>query len=346
MLGGDGEIHQPVEVGVLGGPQGLTQVLAGFRPVLRDRLHDRMGEDQLELGDVLHEVAHVVVGGMSDDILGRPDLDDAPVLHDRDAGPQPDGLVQIVGDEEGRLVQLLGELEELVLQLTADQGIEGAEGLVHQEHIGIRGECAGEPHPLLHAAGQLGGKAVLVAVELDHGEHALGDLPAAELRLAADLQRIGHVVPYRAVREEGHVLEDHADLPRPDITQFGLRKTEHVLAEQGDGARGRLDQPVDVAHQGRLAAPRQAHDAEDFAAPDIKGDIRDPYDGVETLQDFRLAEIVAANLVHDLLGSIAEDFPYAFEHDCGRIHGASLSLAGKVSLARTALPLGGPRPTL
>ena len=34
VLGGDGEIHQSVEIGVLGGPQCLTQILAGFRPKL------------------------------------------------------------------------------------------------------------------------------------------------------------------------------------------------------------------------------------------------------------------------------------------------------------------------
>ena len=244
------------------------------------------------------------------------------------------------------LCQLLRELEELILQLAADQGIEGAEGLVHQEHVGVRGERAGESHPLLHAAGQLGGEAVLEAVELDHGEHALGDLPATQLRLAADLQRIGHVVSHRAVREEGHVLKDHADLPRPDIAKLGFRKAEHILSEQGDGARGRLYQPVDVTHQGRLAASRQAHDAEDLAALDVEGDVGDPDHGIEALEDFRLAEIVAANLVHDLLGSVAEDLPDTFEHDCGRVHDVSIALRGTGDQLRSALPANGPRPTL
>ena len=112
-----------------------------------------MGEHQLELRYVLDEVAHVVVGGIGDDIFGRPDLDDAAVLHDCDSGPESDGFIQIVSDEQGRLVQVLGELEKLVLQLAADQRIEGAERLVHQEHVGIRRERASESDPLLHASG-------------------------------------------------------------------------------------------------------------------------------------------------------------------------------------------------
>ena len=330
-----------VEIGVLGSPQGLAQILAGFGAVLGDRLHDGVGEDQLQLGDVLHEVAHVVVGGIRDDVLGGPDLDDATVLHDRDTGPEADRFIQIVGDEQGGLVQLLGELEELVLQLAPDQGIEGAEGLVHEEHVGVRGERAREPHPLLHAAGELGRKTVLEAVETDHREHALGDLPAAQLRLAPDLQRIGHVVAHRAVRKERHVLKDHADLPRAHIAERRFREAQHVLAEQGDGAGGRLDQTVDVAYQGRLAAPRQAHDAEDLAAPHVEGDVRDADHGIETLEDLRLAEVVAANLVHDLLGPVAEDLPHAFEHDCGSVHGVSCSPPQEMRRAGSGRSAGG-----
>ena len=46
-------------------------------------------------------------------------------------------------------------IEELVLQLVADQRIERRERLVHEQDVGVGGEGAGEADALLHAAGQL-----------------------------------------------------------------------------------------------------------------------------------------------------------------------------------------------
>ena len=134
------------------------------------------------------------------------------------------------------------------------------------------------------------------------------------------------------------MLKHHADLPGTDVAELRFRKTQHVLAEQSYGAGGRLDQPVDVAHQGRLAAPRQAHDAEDFAASDVEGNVRDTDDGVETLEDVRFAEAVATNLIHDFFGAVAEDLPDAFENDCGRVHGVLRSPSGEIRCAGPGRP--------
>ena len=58
-----------------------------------------------------------------------------------------------MADEHDRLVQPLLQLEQVVLQLVADQGIQGGERLVHEQDVGVGGEGAGEADPLLHAAG-------------------------------------------------------------------------------------------------------------------------------------------------------------------------------------------------
>ena len=56
---------------------------------------------------VAHELAHVVVGGRADDLGGRTDLDEAPVLHDRDPVAELQRLVEVVRDEDDRLLQAL-----------------------------------------------------------------------------------------------------------------------------------------------------------------------------------------------------------------------------------------------
>jgi hypothetical protein len=45
----------------------------------------------------------------------------------------------------------------LVLQPGARQRIERAEGLVHQQHLGLHRQRACDAHALLHAAGDLAG---------------------------------------------------------------------------------------------------------------------------------------------------------------------------------------------
>ena len=53
------------------------------------------------------------------------------------------------------LPSVLRQLPELVLQLAADQRIERAERLVHQNDLRVGGERAGQSDALLHAAREL-----------------------------------------------------------------------------------------------------------------------------------------------------------------------------------------------
>lgn len=53
------------------------------------------------------------------------------------------------------LPSLLWRLDELLLHLAADQRVEGREGLVHEQHVGVGGQGAGEAHTLAHAAREL-----------------------------------------------------------------------------------------------------------------------------------------------------------------------------------------------
>ena len=182
LVGGGREVDQPAQVGVVRGPRRLAQVFAGPRPVGVEPHHDGMGEDELQRGDAFDEVPHVVVDGVRDDLLGGAGLHDPAVLHDRDAAADADGLVEVVGDEDGGLVELRRQGHELLLELAPDERVEGGEGLVHEQDLGVGGQSAGEPHPLLHPAGELAREAVLVAVEVDEAVEVLVDGWEAPLR--------------------------------------------------------------------------------------------------------------------------------------------------------------------
>ena len=73
---------------------------------------------------------------------------------------EPQRLVDVVGDEHDRLAELLLEAKELVLQPGPGDGIDGAEGLVHQEDRRVGGQRPGHANPLALPAGELVGPAV------------------------------------------------------------------------------------------------------------------------------------------------------------------------------------------
>ena len=128
------------------------------------------GRQHLAARHVADELAHVVVGGGADDLGRRPDLDEAAVLHDRDAVADLQGFVEVVRDEDDRLLEALLEAQHLVLHLAPDQRVERRERLVEDQHFGIDGERPREADALLHAAAQLVGVRGLDRREPDDGE--------------------------------------------------------------------------------------------------------------------------------------------------------------------------------
>ena len=68
---------------------------------------------------------------------------------------QTGGLPDVVGDEQDREVPLAPEPFGLVVEQVAGHGVEGAEGLVHEEDVGVLGEGPNQGDPLAHAAREL-----------------------------------------------------------------------------------------------------------------------------------------------------------------------------------------------
>ena len=153
------------------------------------------------------------------------------------------------------------------------RGVEGAEGFVHQQDLGVGGDGASQADALLHAARKGRGAIAFPAVQAHHLEDAHGALLPLLLRRALDLQSEGCVLQHGAVRQQAELLEDHGRLGAAELRQLLFAVGEDVLAVDGDGADGGVDEAVDTAHQGRLAAAGEPHDDEGLAVGDLEVDI-------------------------------------------------------------------------
>jgi len=63
-----------------------------------------------------------------------------------------------MGDEYCGFLEYFTQPNKFVLQLPADQRVEGRKRLIHQQHIRVGGERTGQSNPLLHPTGQLMGE--------------------------------------------------------------------------------------------------------------------------------------------------------------------------------------------
>jgi hypothetical protein len=172
-------------------------------------------------------------------------------------------------------------------------GVEGAERLVQQEHLGLDGERAGQRDALALAARELVGVAVGDPVELHQLQqlHHLGaDLVLrGARRLGPHPQAEGHVLEDAHVAEQRVMLEHEADLALAHVDMGRV-----LAVEQHGAAVGHLE-PGDDAQQRRLARPRRSEQRDQLAGADVE---------VEVVADDRLAEalVQVAHLdAHSLL---------------------------------------------
>ena len=151
------------------------------------------------------------------------------------------------------------------LHLPPYEGVEAAERLVHEQHVGVGRQCPGEADALLHPAAHLPRVVVLPTLE-PHGRDGLHrSLVSGSLVQASHFQAVHHVVHDVAMRKKGVVLEDHSDLAAPELLHLLRRVCVDLLAVEVDLPHGGFREPDEAAHEGRLAAAGQAHDDEDLS---------------------------------------------------------------------------------
>ena len=144
-------------------------------------------------------------------VVRRADLEQAALVHHADAVGHREGLVLVVGDEDRGDAELLLDPADRAPQLLADLGVERAEGLVEQQHLGPVRERARDGDALLLAAGELGREALVHALEGDELQQLLAAHQAVGALHAPHPQRELDVVRDAHVAEQGVVLEHEAD---------------------------------------------------------------------------------------------------------------------------------------
>ena len=171
--------------------------------------------------------------------LGRPaDLLEAAAVEDGDAVGDLHRLLLVVRHEHGRHVHLRVQAAEPVAQLGSHARVERAERLVEEQDARLRGERAGERHPLPLAARELVRIAVGVAVQLDEIEELVDALADLLLRPLPDRQREADVVAHGHVLERRVVLEDEADVALLR-RQARSRPCRRAAPRRSRAARGR-----------------------------------------------------------------------------------------------------------
>ena len=194
---------------------------------------------------------------------------DHAAVHDGDAVGDGHGLLLIVGDVDGGDAHAVLNLADGVAHLDAQLGVEVGERLVHEQHVRLDDDGAGERDALLLAAGEALGQAVGVLGDLDRLEDFIDAAPDLVLGQMAVFEAEGDVLAHGHVRKDGIVLEDHAD-----VALVGRDVVDDPSVE-GDGAALDGVEAGDHAQQRGLAAAGGAEQREELALAHVEAEAGD-----------------------------------------------------------------------
>ena len=112
-------------------------------------------------GDGGEENLRVGMLGGGKDLFAGADFYDLSKMHDRHARRKIPDHGQVVGDEEISEVELFLQADQEVDDLRLDRNVEGGDGLVANNEIGIQGQCPRNPDPLPLPSAEFMGKTAL-----------------------------------------------------------------------------------------------------------------------------------------------------------------------------------------
>src|SRR5437762_6170704 len=218
---------------------------------------------------------------------------------DDDAVAEEYRLLDVVGDEDDGLARALPELDQLLLHGLARLRVEGAEGLVHQQHLGIERQHARERHALLHSARQLGGIVVAEVAQVHHLQVLADGGVDLRARRALGLEAPGDVAGHGAPGEKRELLEHHAAVRAGAADLLAV----HPAAAAALG----LDEAADHVQVGALAAAARADDGDELALAHAE-----PLD----VEDFERPAVLRIDLPD--AGSLQRDYAHFFSAATGQ----------------------------
>ena len=215
------------------------------------------------------------------DVDRGADLLDLAFVHHHDGVGKRKGFLLVVGDVDEGDAQFPVHLLQFDLHVLAHLEVQGREGLVQQQDLGLVHERPGDGHALLLSAGQGVHVALLVVGHRDHLEdlaHAAVDLVGGHL---LQFQAEGDVVIDVQVREERIALEHRVE------GTLVRRDAGDVPAVQQDLPFVRRQEARDQAERGGLAAARGAQQGHELAFADVEVDVVE-----DLLVSERLADVI------------------------------------------------------
>lgn len=129
------------DVGGIGGFAGEDDALGGI---------GEDGEEGLGVG----------VLGVGEDRFGGAGFDDAAEVHDGYSVGDVPGEAQVVGDDQGGQAEVVAKAEDQGEDLAADRGVQGGDGFVGDQDLGVEGERTGDDDALALTAGEFVGIAM------------------------------------------------------------------------------------------------------------------------------------------------------------------------------------------
>ena len=194
------------------------------------------------------------------DGFGSIHLLDPAAVHHRDPVGHRERLLLVVRHVDERDPDVALDPLQLQLQGLTELQVEGAEGLVEQQHLRQVDQRPRQRDPLLHPARELIGAAVGLGGQADALELGLDPFVDLVPRNLLSLEPEAHVLADVQVREERVALED--GVRRPLVR----RQLGHVVIVDQDLPGIRLLEPGHHAQRRRLAAAGRAEQREELAA--------------------------------------------------------------------------------
>ncbi|OIQ73712.1 hypothetical protein GALL_446500 [mine drainage metagenome] len=162
---------------------------------------------------------------------------------------------------------------QLVLQPGTGEGVERAEWLVHQQHLGFHGQSPGDAHALLHAAGNFMRVPVRCVRQADELQRSMGaglELLRAFSGCEHALHAEMHVAEAGQPGQQRVILEHHRAI-RPGRGNFAAIADHHAGTRQGEAG--------EEVEQGALAAAGVADQADELPAGDVEIDVAQGVEG-------------------------------------------------------------------
>ena len=165
------------------------------------------------------------------------------------------------------LLQLLLQPLDFCPEPESDFRVEGAQGLIQKEHLGIRGEGPDEGDPLLLPTAQLGRVKASPVGQTDQVEHSIHPFRNGLLRHLPHLQTEGDVLLHGHVREKGVGLKND-----PEFPFLGDKIVDHAVVEDHLPFRDRFKSGDHPEYRGfsATAGPKKANE---LTFPDLQIDM-------------------------------------------------------------------------